>query len=146
VIHVVTAVTTAEGEFTMTTTQEQATTADAQEPKAATKPNAAPRKPRVAPSKPRSRKTTTPARKSSKAPKNATPAKAAGLREGTKTAKVLDLLKRRGGATMKELMKATSWLPHSVRGFISGTVGKKMALTVKSTKGEDGQRRYSVKA
>jgi hypothetical protein len=82
VIHVVTAVTkTAEGEFTMTTTQEQATTASgvAQEPKAATKPNAEPRKPRVAPSKPRSRKKTTPARKASKAPKNATPAKAAGL-------------------------------------------------------------------
>jgi hypothetical protein len=43
-------------------------------------------------------------------------------------------------------MKATGWLPHSVRGFISGTLGKKMQLTVVSTKAEDGQRSYSVKA
>jgi len=31
-------------------------------------------------------------------------------------------------------------------GFISGTLGKKMNLEVKSTKGEDGERSYSVKA
>ncbi len=132
----------------MTTTEEQAmaTSGAAQEPKAATKPNAAPRKPRVAPSKPRSRKKTTPAKKAPKAPRKATSAKAAGVREGSKTAKVLDLLKRRGGATMKELMKATGWQPHSVRGFISGTVGKKIGLTVESIQAEDGQRRYSVKS
>jgi len=59
---------------------------------------------------------------------------------------VLDLLKRPSGATMKELMKATGWQPHSVRGFISGTVGKKMGLSVESTKGEDGERTYSIKA
>jgi hypothetical protein len=148
VIHVVTAVITAEGEFTMTTTEENAITRSgaAQEPKAATKPNAAPRKPRIAPSKPRSHKKTTPAKKASRAPKKALSAKAAGVREGSKTAKVLDLLKRPGGATMKELMKATGWLQHSIRGFLSGTVGKKMGLTVESTKAEDGQRRYSVKA
>jgi hypothetical protein len=55
-------------------------------------------------------------------------------------------LKRPSGATSKELMKATGWLPHSVRGFLSGTVGKKMGLTVISTKGEDGERTYSVEA
>jgi hypothetical protein len=42
-------------------------------------------------------------------------------------------------------MKATDWQPHSVRGFISGTLGKKMGLTVASVKGEDGERRYSIK-
>jgi hypothetical protein len=148
VIHVVTAVITAEGEFTMTTTEEQAMASlgAEQEPKAATKPNAAPRKPRVAPSKRRSRKKTTPVKKDAKAPKKATSAKAKAVRKSSKTAKVLDLLQRRGGATMKELMKATGWLPHSVRGFISGTVGKKMGLAVESTKAKDGERSYSVKA
>jgi hypothetical protein len=43
-------------------------------------------------------------------------------------------------------MKATGWQPHSVRGFLSGIVGKKMGLAVTSTKGEDGERSYSVKA
>jgi hypothetical protein len=63
---------------------------------------------------------------------------------GTKTAKILDLLKRPGGATAKELVKTTGWQPHSVRGFLSGNVGKKMGLTVTSVRGEDGERRYSV--
>jgi hypothetical protein len=35
--------------------------------------------------------------------------------------------------------------PHSVRGFLSGAVGKKMGLTVESTKTESGDRHYSVK-
>jgi hypothetical protein len=42
-------------------------------------------------------------------------------------------------------MKATGWLPHSVRGFLSGTVRKKLGLTVTS-KGADGGRIYSVEA
>jgi hypothetical protein len=57
----------------------------------------------------------------------------------------LELLKQPGGTTMKELMKATGWLPHSIRGFLSGTIGKKMRLSVMSDKGEDGGRNYSVK-
>jgi hypothetical protein len=67
-------------------------------------------------------------------------------REGSKTAKILDLLKRPGRVTAKELMKATGWQPHSVRGFLSGTVGKKLGLAVTSTEGEDGERTYSVEA
>ena len=67
-------------------------------------------------------------------------------RAGSKTETILDLLKRPGGATAKELLKATSWQPHSLRGFVSGTLGKKMGLTVISAKGEDGERSYSVKA
>ena len=79
-----------------------------------------------------------------KAPKGQKKTKSA--RDGSKTAKVLDLLKRPGGVTAKELMKATGWQPHSVRGFLSGTVSKKMGLAVTSTKTEDGERTYSVKA
>jgi hypothetical protein len=40
--------------------------------------------------------------------------------------------------------EATSWQAHSVRGFISGTLGKKMMLEVTSTKRADGARVYSV--
>jgi len=87
----------------------------------------------------------TPAKKNAKAPKKAKLANADGPREGSKTEQVLELLKRPGGTTMKGLMKATGWLPHSVRGFLSGTIGKKMGRKVESTKGEDGNRTYAVK-
>jgi hypothetical protein len=95
----------------------------------------------VAPKKAKSGKKATPAKK---APKSATKAK--GARDGSKASKVLDLLKRADGATAKELMKATGWQPHSIRGFLSGTVSKKMGLAVTSSKSEDGERTYSVKA
>jgi hypothetical protein len=94
------------------------------------------------------------ATKKSKAGKKANPSKkaptdakrATGARDGSKAAKILDLLKRPNGTTAKELMKATGWQPHSIRGFLSGTVSKKMKLTVASAKGEDGERNYSIKA
>jgi len=142
VIHVVTAVITAQGD-NMTTITEQTETAPAStaaEPKATKKPRSGARVAPVASKKPKSGKKATPAKK---APKSAK--KAVGARDGSKAAKILDLLKRPGGATSKELQKASGWQPHSVRGFLSGTVGKKMGLTVVSTKGEDGERSYSIK-
>ena len=135
--------------MTTPNTEEQTTLAAsgaALEPKATTKANTAPRKPRVAAPKAKSGKKTTPAKKGAKASKKAKSAKGEGVREGSKTAKVLELLKRPGGASLKELMKVTNWQPHSVRGFLSGTVRKNMGLAVTSTKGEDGERSYSIKA
>jgi len=150
VIHVLTAVITAKGEIKMTTLNaEQQTTlaASAQESKPATKPSAAQRKPRVALTKPKSGKKTTPAKKAAKGAKSAKPAKTeSGARQGSKTEQVLELLKRPDGATLQNLMKATGWQAHSVRGFLSGTVGKRMGLEVTSTKGENGERTYSLKA
>jgi len=67
-------------------------------------------------------------------------------RPGSKTAKVLALLKRPQGAGLKELLRATGWQPHSVRGFLSGIVARKMGLKVNSSKTESGERRYAVKA
>jgi len=46
---------------------------------------------------------------------------ATAQRGGTKTDKILGLLKQSGGVTLQELVKATGWQPHSVRGFLSGT-------------------------
>jgi hypothetical protein len=70
--------------------------------------------------------------------------KPAVARDGSKKAEVLGLLKRKGGATLAQIMKATGWQAHSVRGFISGALGKKMGLTVNSVRREDGERVYSI--
>ena len=121
-------------------------TAAGDKPKPNKKATRAPRRAPVAPAKTKSGKKATPAKKAPKARKTAKAAKPEVAREGSKTARILDLLKQPGGVTAKELMKVTGWQPHSVRGFLSGTVGKKMGLTVTSTKGEDGERTYSVKA
>ena len=124
----------------MTTEQTESAAATATtESKATKKANAGARRAHVAPKKGKASKKATPAKN---APKGAKKAKSS--REGSKTATILELLKRPGGATAKELLKATGWQPHSLRGFISGTLGKKMGLTVTSAKGEDGERNYST--
>jgi Protein of unknown function (DUF3489) len=131
------------GENAMISTAEALETATAptrEEPKATPKATGTKRARNVAPKK---AKASTKAKSAKKAPKTAK--KAAGARDGSKTATILDLLKRKDGATLKELMKVSGWQAHSVRGFLSGTVGKKLGLAVTSTKGEDGERNYSVK-
>ena len=120
--------------------------AAAEELKATRKPTGGARKPRVAPGKGTSGKKASKRAKGPKKPKGAKAAKSSdGAREGSKAAKVMDLLKRPGGATLAELMKSTGWQAHSVRGFLSGTVGKKLGLKLESTKAEDGERTYSIK-
>lgn len=70
--------------------------------------------------------------------------KAPSARVGTKTDKILTLLKRPGGVTLKTLMKATGWQAHSVRGFLSGTLGKKLKTPVESFKSDAGERAYRL--
>jgi hypothetical protein len=132
------AVITAQGENMISTTEQTET---APETKATKKASAGARRANVAPAKAKAGKKATQAKK---APKGAK--KAAGARDGSKTAAILELLKRPDGVTAKELLKTTDWQPHSLRGFLSGTIGKKMGLTVTSARGEDGERSYSVKA
>jgi hypothetical protein len=124
----------------MTSTPETGT-ATAEERKAPKKARAGARGAHVAPTKGNAAKK---AKASKKTPKGAKEAGAA--REGSKAATIIDLLKRLNGATLAEIMKAAGWQAHSVRGFISGTLTKKMGLTVVSTKGENGERSYSIKA
>src|SRR5437867_9764634 len=61
--------------------------------------------------------------------KKATPADKEGGRASTKKAIVLEMLRRKEGATVAEIAKATDWQNHTIRGFISGTVAK-MGLEV----------------
>jgi Protein of unknown function (DUF3489) len=110
-------------------------------PKAPKKAHVRPQSAHATPKKGKSAKRATPAKKAPKGVKKAKPA-----RESSKTNQVLDMLKRPGGVTAKELMKAIGWQAHSVRGFLSGTVGKKMGLAVTSSKSEDGERSYSIKS
>jgi len=69
----------------------------------------------------------------------------AGPRPGSKQAQVIGLLQRREGATVAEIMTATGWQPHTVRGVFSGALKKKLALTVVSAKEERG-RVYRIAA
>ncbi|ESZ28758.1 DUF3489 domain-containing protein [Mesorhizobium sp. M7A.F.Ca.US.011.01.1.1] len=62
----------------------------------------------------------------------------------TKTDIVLKKLKSAKGATIQTLMDATGWQAHSVRGFLSGTVKKKLGHELLSDTGKDGQRRYRI--
>jgi hypothetical protein len=121
-----------------TTAEETATT---EKPKATKKARVGTQGAHVAPKKGKAAKKASPAKKAPKAQKEGGVAK-----DGSKAAKILDLLKRPEGATLAALMKATEWQAHSVRGFLSGTLRKKLGLTIDSAKGEDGERTYSVKA
>lgn len=65
-------------------------------------------------------------------------------REATKKALVLALLRRPEGATLGELRQATGWQPHTVRGFLSGTVAKKLGQRVVRRRRADGTSAYSI--
>lgn len=72
------------------------------------------------------------------------PDRAAEPTSASKQQRCLDLLARRDGASLTELVAATDWQPHSVRGFLSGTVKKKLGLTLESLRDDNGARRYAL--
>jgi hypothetical protein len=119
----------------MTTSTTEKTPAAADEPGVGKKPHTAGRKASLTATKAQSRQT----RKGGKASPKTEPA-----RQGSKTAKILHLVKRPGGATLKDLVKATGWQAHSVRGFLSG-MRQKMGLAVTSTQSDNRERSYLVK-
>jgi len=74
------------------------------------------------------------------APKARTP------REGTKQATLIAMLRAPDGATIEEIMAATGWQSHTVRGAMAGALKKKLGLEVTSEKVEDRGRVYKLPA
>ena len=66
------------------------------------------------------------------------------VRSCTKQSAAIDMLRSTGGATITALTKATGWQPHSVRGFLSGVVKKKLKLKIESRK-DGNDRTYRIK-
>lgn len=78
-------------------------------------------------------------------PASAEPIKAAPrTRENTKQAQIIAMLQRPEGATISQIVEATGWQPHTVRGTFAGAFKKKLGLTLSSSKDEHGQRVYRV--
>jgi len=65
-------------------------------------------------------------------------------REGSKKAEVLALMRRAKGVTLAEIMEKTGWQAHTVRGFVSGTLTKKLGLNVESFRSDDKERCYRI--
>lgn len=65
-------------------------------------------------------------------------------RDGKKSSAIIALLKTKRGATIPELMEATGWQAHSVRGFLAGSLRQRHGLEAVSEKRGDELRRYRV--
>ena len=115
----------------------------AEAPKATPKASGAKRARNVAPKKGKASKKATPAKSAPKAQKAAKAQENTGPREGSKTAQVVVLLRRKNGATLAEIMDKMGWLKHTVRGFMAGAM-KKAGYAVESFKPEGGERTYRI--
>jgi len=79
------------------------------------------------------------------APAAADPApKARTPRAGTKQAKLIEMLRADGGATIDEIVAALEWQAHTARGAMSGALKKKLGLTITSEKIEGRGRAYRI--
>lgn len=65
-------------------------------------------------------------------------------RSGTKQEALIAMLRAEGGATIEEIVAATGWQAHTVRGAMSGALKKKLGLTITSEKVEGRGRVYSL--
>jgi hypothetical protein len=64
---------------------------------------------------------------------------------GTKAQRIAQLLKRPSGASLRAIMDLTGWQSHSVRGFISGQLSKRMGFQIQSFK-RNGERIYRIRS
>ena len=58
---------------------------------------------------------------------------ATGTQKNSKQAQLIEILHRPTGALMDDLVAATGWQQHSIRGVLSGVLRKKLGLAVTST-------------
>jgi len=65
-------------------------------------------------------------------------------REGTKQQQMIDMLRRPKGATLLEIVEATGWQQHTIRGAMAGALKKKLGLTITSEKNEVRGRVYRL--
>ncbi len=65
-------------------------------------------------------------------------------RPGSKLAMIVDLLESEAGATIAEMMAATGWQQHTVRGALAGSITKKLGRSVSSDKVESRGRVYRI--
>lgn len=72
------------------------------------------------------------------------PAKTTTPRENSKQAQVVAMLKRTTGATISQIMEATGWQKHTVRGTLAGALKKKLGLTITSIKNNGTDRVYYI--
>lgn len=82
-------------------------------------------------------------RKAAKTPK--TPATPKTPRTGTKQAKLITMLEAPDGASIAEIVAATDWQAHTIRGAISGVLKKKLGLDVTSEKNDNRSRIYKIR-
>ncbi|WP_374396988.1 DUF3489 domain-containing protein [Tabrizicola sp.] len=68
------------------------------------------------------------------------------LRAGTKQATLISMLRAPEGATIEEIMAATGWLSHTIRGALSGALKKKLGLEISSEKDDARGRVYRLPA
>jgi hypothetical protein len=71
-------------------------------------------------------------------------AKAQRRKRASKQSMLIDMLKRDEGASISQIVEATGWQPHTVRGVISGALKKKLGLNVTSEKADNGERVYRI--
>jgi hypothetical protein len=86
----------------------------------------------------------TPAADGPVAPTGADSATLRKIREGTKQAKLIAMLKAPVGATIAEIVEATGWQSHTVRGALAGALKKKLGLDVVSAKEDQRSRVYRI--
>ena len=84
--------------------------------------------------------TSRPTKNSAPGTRSKQPAKKLAPAPMSKSETIQSFLARPQGATISELSGATGWQAHSLRGYLSGTLKKKLGLTLDSSKGEGGRR------